>query len=188
MLRFDFDARFPASCSLQLESLDECQSFAAQVAAAIRETNAVPLAIGLSGTLGAGKTQWTRFLAAALGAAPHEVSSPTFVLIQQYNTQPIIYHLDAYRVGDEDEMLDLGIEELLDEPALTIIEWADRFPSILPRDVLSIHWDFLESTDSNSVISIRTVSLRASGIRSRSVLDSLRSHSREIDNCGQSTS
>jgi len=111
-------------CEILIEDLADCQLFAEQVAS----LSTTPMAIALSGTLGAGKTQWTRFFAIALGAQPTSVSSPTFMLVHEYDSQPPIYHLDAYRIGDEDEMLELGIEEMLDADAITIVEWADRFP------------------------------------------------------------
>jgi tRNA threonylcarbamoyladenosine biosynthesis protein TsaE len=125
------------------------------------------MTIALSGTLGAGKTQWTRFFATQLGAPPQAISSPTFVLVHQYPSQPPIFHLDAYRVGDEDELLDLGIEEMMESDAITVIEWADRFPQLLPRDCLSIHFDL--GTDSDH----RIVNLYATGPRSQEILAKL---------------
>jgi len=119
-------------CEILIEDLADCQLFAEQVAS----LSTTPMAIALSGTLGAGKTQWTRFFAIALGAQPTSVSSPTFMLVHEYDSQPPIYHLDAYRIGDEDEMLELGIEEMLDADAITIVEWADRFP----RSVSATYW------------------------------------------------
>ena len=129
-----------------------------------------PLAIALSGTLGAGKTQWTRFFAIALGANPESVSSPTFMLVHEYSSQPPIYHLDAYRIGDEEEMLELGFEEMLDAEAITIVEWADRFPRLLPRNTLRIHLEVGERADS------RTVQLQADGQRAKAILEKLISH------------
>jgi len=120
--------------TVNTESLEECRHLAEIIARSIQP----PICIALVGTLGAGKTQWTRYLAAALGANPKEVCSPTFVLLQEYSSKPTIYHLDAYRVGDEEEMLELGIEELFERDAVTIIEWADRFLNVLPPSYLMI--------------------------------------------------
>lgn len=141
-------------CLVQLDGLDDCRRFAEVVAATIAAptitapTITAPKSIALVGTLGAGKTQWTRFFAMKLGACQDEISSPTFVLVQRYKTSPTVYHLDAYRVGDEDEFLELGVEELFSEPAICIVEWADRFPNCMPADCLWLLFD-VDPTDPN---------------------------------------
>jgi tRNA threonylcarbamoyladenosine biosynthesis protein TsaE len=121
---------------VSIEPLSQCDALAIALAKSIR----TPLMIGLIGTLGAGKTQWVRFFAQALGANPEDVTSPTFVLLQSYDTTPPIHHLDAYRINDEDELFEVGIEELLELPAVTIVEWSDRFTSEWPDDRLEIHF------------------------------------------------
>jgi tRNA threonylcarbamoyladenosine biosynthesis protein TsaE len=115
-------------------SEDDTDRLGAAVAAA-----AFPgLAIALCGTLGAGKTRFTQALAAACGVPREDVVSPTFVLCQQYHADRTINHLDAYRLHDEDELRELGIEELLESADITIIEWADRVPDALPDEHLRI--------------------------------------------------
>lgn len=150
-------------CDILLEDLVDCQLFAKQVA----EHATVPLTIALSGTLGAGKTQWTRFFAIELGAQPEMISSPTFMLVHEYNSQPPIYHLDAYRIGDEAEMLELGIEEMMDADAITIVEWADRFPKLLPHHTLRIHLELGESQNA------RHVHVQATGKRAQAIVREL---------------
>src|SRR5690606_5996027 len=83
--------------------------------------------IALSGTLGAGKTRFVQALAAAAGVPREDVVSPTFVLCQQYEGRQRIYHLDAYRIRDDDEWFELGVEEMFDTTAWVVIEWAERF-------------------------------------------------------------
>ena len=153
----------PTHCEILIENLADCRLFAEQVASHV----SVPLAIALSGTLGAGKTQWTRFFAISLGAHPESVSSPTFLLVHEYNSQPPIFHLDAYRIGDEDEMLELGIEEMFDTDAITIVEWADKFPKLMPRNTLQIHMEIGELPTTRHVL------LQANGNRAKSMLQSL---------------
>jgi tRNA threonylcarbamoyladenosine biosynthesis protein TsaE len=103
-----------------------------------------PLVVGLVGTLGAGKTTLTQSIAVAAGIDRDDVNSPTFTLLCSYRGHiaggPItLHHLDAYRVGDEDEFLELGIEELFETPdAWVWIEWAGRFESLLPPETLWI--------------------------------------------------
>ncbi|WP_182864574.1 tRNA (adenosine(37)-N6)-threonylcarbamoyltransferase complex ATPase subunit type 1 TsaE [Stieleria mannarensis] len=111
------------------------------------------LVIGLVGTLGAGKTTLTQSLAAAMGVDPEDVTSPTFTLLCSYDANidagPIrLHHLDAYRLVDEDEFLELGVEELFDaDNAWVLVEWADRVESVLPPDTLWIHIDIPASAD-----------------------------------------
>jgi tRNA threonylcarbamoyladenosine biosynthesis protein TsaE len=67
------------------------------------------------------------------------VVSPTFVLIQEHHGRRPIYHIDVYRLRDEDEFLQLGPEEYFESPGLTLVEWADRVEHCLPRRRIEIH-------------------------------------------------
>src|SRR5688572_16392277 len=87
--------------------------------------------VALCGTLGAGKTRLVQAVAKACGVTG-EVVSPTFTLCHEYQGERTIYHLDAYRVRDDDEFLQLGVEEYFDSPALTFVEWGDRVINCLP--------------------------------------------------------
>ena len=94
--------------------------------------------LSLSGTLGAGKTRLVQALAAACGIERHDVVSPTFVLCQHYHGTRTIHHLDAYRIKDDDEFLELGVEELFSSTGLTIVEWGERVRACLPTDRIDI--------------------------------------------------
>src|SRR5262245_31262598 len=94
--------------------------------------------VALCGTLGAGKTRLVQSIAAAYGIPREHVVSPTFVLVQQYHGTRDINHLDTYRIRDEEEFRVLGIDELLNSDAITIIEWADRIPGVLPESYLQV--------------------------------------------------
>ncbi|WP_425617403.1 tRNA (adenosine(37)-N6)-threonylcarbamoyltransferase complex ATPase subunit type 1 TsaE [Anatilimnocola sp. NA78] len=94
--------------------------------------------LALCGTLGAGKTRFVQGLAAAVGIDPASVTSPTFVLCQQYTGSRRLYHLDAYRLHDVDEFRELGTDELYDEQALTLIEWADKIEPALPESYMLV--------------------------------------------------
>ena len=89
----------------------------------------------LRGELGAGKTTLVKGIAQALGAAqPEDVTSPTFTLVHEYVGRRKLYHLDLYRLETEREIESLGIEEMASEPgALVLVEWGERFPSIVAR-------------------------------------------------------
>lgn len=95
-------------------------------------------AVALNGTLGAGKTRLVQAIAAALGIEQGAVVSPTFVLLQEYHGQKSIYHVDAYRIRDDDEFLQLGMEEYFASGGLVFIEWAERVARCLPSDSLEI--------------------------------------------------
>ncbi|MFT3698393.1 MAG: tRNA (adenosine(37)-N6)-threonylcarbamoyltransferase complex ATPase subunit type 1 TsaE [Kofleriaceae bacterium] len=93
-------------------------------------------AIALVGELGAGKTTFTAGLVAALGGG--DAHSPTFSLVHRYDTTPIIWHADLYRIEREAELLELGLDDAIGDPgAIAIVEWADRF-DVMPRDHLVI--------------------------------------------------
>jgi tRNA threonylcarbamoyladenosine biosynthesis protein TsaE len=102
--------------------------------------------VALSGTLGAGKTQLVQAVAAATGVNPRDVTSPTFVLINEYHGRRAIYHFDAYRIKDDDEFLQLGPEEYFDGQGLTFVEWAERVADCLPTERLEIQIAVLSDT------------------------------------------
>ena len=95
--------------------------------------------VALIGPLGAGKTALTRGLAIGLGLADERmVSSPTYVLVQEYPGRVPVFHPDLYRMGDAAaELSDLGLDEMLAE-GVAIIEWADRAEGSLPRPLWRI--------------------------------------------------
>ncbi|MBT8484659.1 MAG: tRNA (adenosine(37)-N6)-threonylcarbamoyltransferase complex ATPase subunit type 1 TsaE [Phycisphaerae bacterium] len=100
--------------------------------------------VALSGPLGAGKTCFVRGLARGLGLDSREVSSPTFVLRQEYVRGTVrLAHLDAYRLGGEEELESVGWDELLAErDAIIAVEWPERIAASLPEariDVALVH-------------------------------------------------
>jgi tRNA threonylcarbamoyladenosine biosynthesis protein TsaE len=95
--------------------------------------------VALIGPLGAGKTQLVRAVAVGLGVRDSRlVTSPTFVLIQEYAARLPIYHFDAYRLGGADEFAELGADEYLQGDGVCLIEWADRVASALPAERLTV--------------------------------------------------
>jgi tRNA threonylcarbamoyladenosine biosynthesis protein TsaE len=94
--------------------------------------------VALVGPLGAGKTHLVRAVAEALGADGRTVSSPTFVLIQEYAARLPVYHFDAYRLGSPDEFFDLGAHEYFEGTGVSLVEWADRVEPCLPAEHLRI--------------------------------------------------
>jgi tRNA threonylcarbamoyladenosine biosynthesis protein TsaE len=94
--------------------------------------------VGLSGALGAGKTCFIRGLCRGLGVT-QTVSSPTFVLVNQYAGRSPVYHVDAYRTESLTELIDLGFDELVSGEGVTIVEWAEKLTPLLPPDTIHVH-------------------------------------------------
>ena len=89
----------------------------------------------LAGDLGAGKTLFTRGLAAGLGIDPDEVSSPTFSLVNRYDGGRLpLYHLDLYRLEGRDVGFHVGLDDMLDEQAVVAVEWPERLGGDIPPD------------------------------------------------------
>lgn len=90
--------------------------------------------IALVGGLGAGKTHWTKGFVAGIGSSS-EVTSPTFGLVHEYPGGRLpVFHFDFYRLESPEELLALGWDEYLEQDAVVIAEWADKFPDLLPAD------------------------------------------------------
>lgn len=109
--------------------------------------------VALVGQLGAGKTFLVRAIAEGLGIADSRVvSSPTFVLIQEYNARLPIYHFDAYRLRTEGEFSDLGVHEYYAGNGVCLVEWADKVPACLPTERLGISLAVVGDTARKAVV------------------------------------
>lgn len=100
--------------------------------------------IALIGDLGTGKTCLTQGIARGIGIAPDEVvSSPSYILINEYNGTIPIYHIDLYRLETAAEIAELGLTEYMDSDGICIIEWAERMEYALPKNHMriDIRWE-----------------------------------------------
>lgn len=96
--------------------------------------------VALIGDLGSGKTLLARGIAKGLGVEDErEVSSPTFVLVNEYQGRIPIHHVDLYRLRDSVEAEDIGWEEFISGPGVTLVEWAEKVPDLLPEDRIEVH-------------------------------------------------
>jgi tRNA threonylcarbamoyl adenosine modification protein YjeE len=115
-----------------LPDLDATTRLGSGIAAGLKPGDAV----ALWGDLGAGKTTLARAILRALGVRD-EVPSPTFTLVQNYETRPRVAHFDLYRLKSAREMEELGFDDALAEGAV-LVEWPERAPEALPPEALHV--------------------------------------------------
>ncbi len=119
---------------LTTETDEETKNLGASLAPALE----IGDIISLTGDLGAGKTQFVQGLADGL-EIKEPVTSPTFVIIKQYNNGRLpLYHFDVYRLNSPKELRPLGYEEYFFGNGVTVIEWGDKISDLLPPDHLEI--------------------------------------------------
>lgn len=119
-----------------------------------------PAVLLLSGDLGAGKTLFTRGIAAGLGADPDDVSSPTFSLVNRYDGGRLpLYHLDLYRLDGPhvaEALYGIGLEEILESRAVVVVEWAERLAGFPLPDAWRVEIAY-EAADDARIVSIARV-------------------------------
>ncbi len=102
--------------------------------------------VALVGELGTGKTTFIKGLARSF-FIPEEILSPSFLLGRTYRGRKVLHHLDLYRLRTEEEIWEAGLTEFLPpEEGVTAVEWADRFPRLIPKDAV---WVILEHAGEN---------------------------------------
>lgn len=114
----------------------------------------------LTGDLGVGKTVFTQGFAAGLGVE-ESVSSPTFTIVQEYEGEKMpFYHFDVYRIGDVEEMDEIGFDDYIYGGGVCLIEWADLIREILPEDFVGI----LIEKDMDKGFDYRKITLERGGV------------------------
>jgi tRNA threonylcarbamoyladenosine biosynthesis protein TsaE len=120
--------------------------------------------VALTGELGSGKTHFIKGLAAGIGVErPDYITSPSFTLIHEYIGRIPFYHIDLFRLATEEEAEELGIEEYLGRKGVAAVEWADRIPTLLPKELLWINLRYLGP-------SIRSIQIAGEGPRYEALL------------------
>lgn len=117
--------------TIQIHSLDETLKIATKLGTIVKPGDVILL----EGDLGAGKTTFTQGLAKGLEVKRH-VNSPTFTIIKEYIGRIPLYHMDVYRLEDQDE--DLGFDEYFDGDGVTVVEWPSMITDFLPNEYLKI--------------------------------------------------
>ena len=120
----------------------------------------------MSGELGVGKTTLARGIASGLGASSDQVSSPTFTLIQEYPGRILMVHIDLYRLTSASELVTTGVQEYFGQDHVIFVEWADRFPQVLPEDHCIISLAHHDET-------VRNLTLQGTGPKSWKMVQAL---------------
>jgi tRNA threonylcarbamoyladenosine biosynthesis protein TsaE len=114
-------------------------------------------AVLLIGNLGAGKTTLTKGIVEGRGvAAADSVSSPTFTLIHQYGEDNPVFHIDLYRLDEARQVETLGLDDLFRSGALVLLEWAERFPELLPAERTEIRLKTISEEQREITVSAQT--------------------------------
>jgi len=158
--------RAALECELENEAATE------RLGAALAEVLPAGTVVALIGTLGAGKTRLVQAMAAALGVPREAVTSPTFVLVNEYRQGRLpVYHFDTYRLKDDDEFLELGPDEYFEADGITFVEWADRVADLLPAERLEITLEVTGDTARRATLVAKTPCLAPVVERLAAVLD-----------------
>jgi len=127
-----------------------------QLAAALAELARAGDLLLLAGDLGAGKTAFAQGFGRGLGVE-EPITSPTFTLAREYQGRRLrLHHLDVYRLEAMDEILDIGLPELLDDEAVVLVEWGDAIAPAVPADYLEVRITLGEGDD-DRVLELRAV-------------------------------
>jgi tRNA threonylcarbamoyl adenosine modification protein YjeE len=146
-------------------SVEETRALAGKLASEVRALGSASVLIGLSGDLGAGKTAFVQGFVAALDPEPEiAVTSPTFSIVQIYDTSPPVTHMDLYRLGSIEELEAIGYREHYFAPGVTLVEWCTRVPEALPAEWIEISLAVLPSD-------VREIRLRAHGARFQALIE-----------------
>lgn len=124
--------------------------------------------VGLVGELGSGKTWFTKGIALGLGVSERTaVTSPSFALVNDYPARVTLVHMDVYRLETLSEFVSAGLEEYLAGKGITVMEWADRWPEVLPPERLEVRFEVLDEHR-------REITLSGSHPRAVEIIESFR--------------
>ena len=114
-------------------STQETEQFGEEVAKSLRGGDV----LAFTGSLGMGKTAFTRGLARGLGCRGR-VTSPTFTIVNEYDGKTPLFHFDMYRLGSSDELFDIGWDDYLARGGVCAVEWSERVSDALPDDTIYV--------------------------------------------------
>jgi tRNA threonylcarbamoyladenosine biosynthesis protein TsaE len=122
--------------------------------------------ICLIGNLGSGKTTFTKGVADGLKIKPSEVHSPTFILMDHHKGRLMMYHFDLYRLEKIEEIERLGYEEFFFGDGVSLVEWADKLSSLMPKEYLEVRLEHKGDTK-------RGINLKAFGKKYETIINKL---------------
>lgn len=129
------------SAVVETASPEETEALGERIGSQLRSGDVV----ALTGELGSGKTCLTRGIARGAGSAAR-VSSPTFILMREYPLEGrhyAMHHLDLYRLGGAEELIDIGGDEVLGAEGVAVVEWADRAEELLPTNAVRVRLEIV---------------------------------------------
>lgn len=137
--------------TIQSASGEETVSLGQSLGKILREGDMVALV----GELGSGKTCFTKGIARGLGVPPEVVvTSPSFSLVNEYEAGGmILHHMDIYRLENRGEFMSAGLEEVLFGDGVAVMEWADRWPEVLPEYSIMVEFTILDDRSRNITFS-----------------------------------
>ncbi|RLC48964.1 MAG: tRNA (adenosine(37)-N6)-threonylcarbamoyltransferase complex ATPase subunit type 1 TsaE [Candidatus Cloacimonadota bacterium] len=107
--------------------------------------------ITLSGKLGTGKTCFVQMIAKQFGVNGY-INSPSYTILNQYQGRYTIYHLDFYRLDSLEQILEIGIDEIIYGQGITFIEWPELIEPILPKNCVKVYFRYLDETSREIII------------------------------------
>lgn len=122
-------------------SPEETEEIGRRMAARLRAGDVM----ALTGEIGAGKTTFVRGLADGLGVPAGSVASPSFVLVREYRGRLPLYHADLFRLEGLPDALTVGVEDFYGQGGVTVIEWADRVPGLLPEAYIDVRFEVVDA-------------------------------------------
>lgn len=134
------------------KSYEDTQALGAALAQCVASRDIVMLV----GGMGSGKTALTKGFGAALGI-DEPITSPTFVLMRSYAGRLYLHHVDIYRLEHLQEVIDLGLIELLDDGGVALVEWGDLATPVLPRDFLEVRLSIDDQDDDRRHVTLTCV-------------------------------
>jgi len=153
LIQTDYSQKLKLPLSLKTVSSDETFILGKHLAPFLSKGSVV----ALRGPLGAGKTCLAKGLANGLGITD-EITSPTYTIVSEYKAvisgeEIPVYHIDAYRLGGNDDFTAIGGEEIVFGQGISIIEWSERISDFIPPDALKVDFELLKDNERNIHVS-----------------------------------